>query len=289
MKEFLELRINYKYSHLLFKEDEGVNLGDPEFGYSVKVVKIDTSAPVFEEIRRVNEYVRNKYDSFFFAGWIFHRKYTEKELNDTKLFQMTVRKYFETVGEDCGTEYDESCACKICGSGRKQISPLRLKKGRFLHGRDVARTFGGEIVVSKKFVNVIVENGIKGMTFGPVFFGENRAEDCSQLMIEGQNLELAEQTQFGVNPYDFSEKSETEIFKCPQGDNLGLNILSEAYVKDCPPLHTSDFFISEQTVGLKTGYLRPEHLLFCSPGLYRVIKENHLKGFNFEVAHIVNQ
>jgi hypothetical protein len=44
-----------------------------------------------------------------------------------------------------------------------------------------------------------------------------------------------------------------------------------------------------QTVGLKTGYLRPEHLLFCSPGLYRVIKENHLKGFNFEIAHIVNQ
>ena len=26
MKEILELRINYQYAHLLFKEDEGINL-----------------------------------------------------------------------------------------------------------------------------------------------------------------------------------------------------------------------------------------------------------------------
>ena len=32
---------------------------------------------------------------------------------------------------------------------------------------------------------------------------------------------------------------------------------------------------------------RPTHLLFCSNRMMRLIKENKLKGFEFEVAHIV--
>lgn len=54
MKELLELRVNYKYAHLVFKEDEGVNLGDFQ-GYSVKVVKIDTSSAVFEKVGQVSK------------------------------------------------------------------------------------------------------------------------------------------------------------------------------------------------------------------------------------------
>ncbi|MBR1667618.1 MAG: hypothetical protein IJ693_04975 [Bacteroidaceae bacterium] len=287
MKEFLELRIDYKYAHLLFKEDEGVNLGDDIFGPSVKVVKIDTGSPIFEKVGQVNKSVREKYNNLFFAGWKYIRKYTTKELTDARLFQMDVRKYFEPTGEECGTEYDEHCACEICGSGRKQVSPLRLKKGRFLNKRDVATTIGNEIVVSKRFVEVMKENCVKGMTFGPVYWGKNLAEDCYQLMTKGEVLEISEQTKFGINPYDFSEKEGTEVFKCPQGDNLGLNILSEVYVKENASLFTTDFFISKQTCGMKSGYLNPTHLLFCSPRLYHVIKDNGLKGFDFEVAHVV--
>ena len=54
MKEILELRINYQYAHLLFKEDEGINLGDPLFGPpSVKVVKVDTSTPLWEQVKKI--------------------------------------------------------------------------------------------------------------------------------------------------------------------------------------------------------------------------------------------
>jgi hypothetical protein len=162
-----------------------------------------------------------------------------------------------------------------------------LKKGRFLNKRDLATTIGNEIVVSKRFVEVMKANDIKGITFGPVYIGQRKSEDCFQLMVEGEKLELSEQTKFGVNPYDFSESSKTEVFKCPKGDNLGLNILSEAYVKEKASLSTTDFFISRQTYGMKSGYLNPAHLLFCSPKLYHVIKDNGLKGFNFEVAHVV--
>ena len=62
MKEILELRINYQYAHLLFNEDEGVNLGDPLFGPpSVKVVKVDTSTPLWEQVKKTCDYVYETY------------------------------------------------------------------------------------------------------------------------------------------------------------------------------------------------------------------------------------
>ena len=288
MKEILELRVNFKYAPLLFKDDEGVNLGGNSiYGPSIKVVKVDTGTSLWIDVCKVSKLVYEKYKECFFYGWEYQRKYTTKELAEAKLFQMNVRKYFEPAGEECGTIYDESCACRICGSGRKQASPLRLKKGRFLNNRDVAITIGNEIVVTKRFVEVMRDNGIKGIKWGPVYVGEKLSEDCFQLMVEGEKLELSEQTKFGVNPYDFSESSKTEVFKCPNKDNWGLNILSEAYVKEKASLSDADFFISRQTYGMKSGYLNPAHLLFCSPKLYHVIKDNGLKGFNFEVAHVV--
>ena len=288
MKELLELHIDYKYAHLLFKEDEGVNLGDPLFGPpSVKVVKIETSSPIFEQVGQISKDIREKCNDLFFAGWKYIRRYTTEELAEARLFQMNIRKYFEPTGEECGTMYDEHDVCKLCGSGRKQISSLHLKKGKYLNKRDVVSTIGDEIIVSRRFVDRMKENNIKGMSFGPVYIGKELSEDCFQLMTEGEELEISEKTVFGINPYDLSERSGTEVFKCPQGDNMGLNILSEAYVKEDENLHTSDFFISRQTYGMKSGYLNPQHLLFCSPKLYHVIKDNGLKGFDFEVAHVV--
>ncbi len=296
MKELLELRVNYKYAHLLFKEDEGVNLGNPVRGYTIKVVKIDTSSSLFAEVEKVSKSVYEKYGECFFYGWEYQRKYSSKELHDAPLFKMTVRKYFEPSGEECGTEYDNNCACKLCGSGRKQISPLRIHKGRFLNKRDVATTLADEIVVSKRFVEVIRENDIKGISFSPVFFGKQESEDCFQLMVEGNRLKVDERTKFGGEPFEVvkDEENTQYISPCPNGDHLGLNLLSEVYVKYSPIINQYDFFISQQTFGVKNDggpnrpLLRPHHILFCSPKLYRTIQENHLRGFNFEVAHIVD-
>lgn len=293
MKELLELRVNYKYAHLVFKEDEGVRLGDPAFPPSVKLVNVDTSTPLWEKVKEACDYVYKEYKESFFYGWAFKRTYTTRELADAKLFRMEVRKYFEPAGEECGTEFDMSNACPICGTGRKQVSPLRLKKGRFLNKRDVAATIGGkEIVVSKRFVEVMRENDIKGMTLGPVYIGASLSKDCFQLMMEGEHLDVAEMTKFGGAPYDSHPDVDGYAEGCPKGDHLGLNILSEAYVKTSEVLSQYDFFLSRQTVGVKRSFLPqslfyPHYILFCSPKLYHVIKDNGLKGFNFEVAHVV--
>lgn len=68
-----------------------------------------------------------------------------------------------------------------------------------------------------------------------------------------------------------------------------MNILSEAYIKDSPILKDLDYFASTQTVGLKKNLFRPFHLLFCSNRMMQIIKENKLKGFKLEVAHVVDE
>lgn len=167
---------------------------------------------------------------------------------------------------------------------------------------------GEEILVSERFRQVMEDNDIKGIRYAPVFSGKRQIE-YFQLLPE-HYFDISPKTKFGVNPHDFSEREEEgyyvnreyangkrervwfspPIYKCPAGDNLGLNILSEAYIKNDPLLEGLDYFASRQTVGHKgEGLIRPRHLIFCSNRMRQIIVENKLKGFKFEVAHIVDE
>lgn len=238
--------------------------------------------------------IHNKYKDMLFYGWRYVRKYSAFELRNARLFRLEIRKYIEPCGKEMGTQYDESHVCPLCYTGGVQISPLRLRKGRYLYHKDVAITIGYEIIVSKRFVDMCKANEVKGIYFGPVYYGKNQSEDVFQLLMKSTELDISDQTRFGVNPCDFSEYDDNgpfgkrEYYRCPNGDNLGLNILSEAYVKDCPGLQESDFFISRQTYGVYRGLAVPRHLLFCSPRLMQLIKDNNIRGFDFEVAHVVD-
>lgn len=77
-----------------------------------------------------------------------------------------------------------------------------------------------------------------------------------------------------------------EIYKCPKGDTIGLNLLSEPYVADNPLIKDFDFFASRQKLGVKRGLLRPEPIYFCSPAFRKMIEEEKLSGFEFEITNI---
>ena len=141
MKETIEFRINYDYAHLLFKADEGKNLGT-----SVKVVELSKEDPRYSQIPIIDREVKKKYDKGFFYSWQIKRKYSKKELDTATLLHLKIKAVFEPTGEECGTLYDESAACEICGANRKQLSPLILIKGT-IPKTDIARTIGGEVVV----------------------------------------------------------------------------------------------------------------------------------------------
>jgi len=289
MKETLELRINYDYAHLLFKADEGKNLGT-----SVKVVELSKEDPRYNQVPIIAEEVKRKYDRGFFFGWQIKRKYSKKELETATLLHLKIKKTFEPTGEECGTLYDEAVACEICGANRKQISPLILKKGT-IPKKDIARTIGGEVVVSEKFVNAARQRNLKGLQFSPI-----SVEKYYQLIADTE-VELSHRTVAGVDPWDFSEgsngieftvsegrpvKFEKEIYKCPEGDTIGLNLLSEPYVLNSQSIGEHDFFASKQKIGVKRGLLRPEPIYFCSPAFRKMIEEEKLSGFEFEITNI---
>ena len=304
MKEIVEFRIIMRYAHLLFRDDEGTNLGD-----SVKVVRIDKNDPRFNAIGDLQKKARENND-LFFTCFDYRRSYTETEINNAKWFLMFRTRHFEPTGEECGTIYDESSACPICGSGAKQLSPLKLKRSS-IPKADMAESiaWGDETIVSERFVNMVKDNNLKGMDFEPVISSANRGQKLNYYQVRPQcYLDFSKKTVFGQTPFNLSgvfpgctlegvqpdgtlvkKVIPPEIYKCPNGDNMGLRILSEVYIKTSPILDDLDFFASKQTVGGRGGVIRQHHLFFCSNRMMRLIKENNLKGFKFEVAHIVDE
>jgi hypothetical protein len=293
MKEILECRVNYKYAHLLFKADEGKNLGT-----SVKVVELSKEDPRYSQIPIIEKEVERKYGKGFVFGYRIKRKYSKEELNSATLFHLKTKTMFEPTGEDCGTQYDDTVACEICGANGKQIGPLVLKKST-IPKKDIARTIGGEVVVSEKFANAIKRFGLKGLILAPVKFAKS-VSDYYQLTAKAE-VELSSHTITGVNPFDFSESSEgcevtipgagyfkfeKKIYKCPKGDTIGLNLLSEPYVLNSQLIGKYDFFASRQKIGVRGGLLRPEPIYFCSQAFRKMIEEEKLSGFELEIANI---
>lgn len=277
MKEIVEFRIIMRYAHLLFRDDEGTNLGD-----SVKVVRIDKNDPRFNAIGELQKKALEN-NTIFYSCYEYKRFYSEAEITNAKWFQMFQTRHFEPSGEECGTVYDESSACPICGSGAKQLSPLKLKRSS-IPKADMAVTiaWGDETVVSERFVNLVKDNSLKGMDFEPVISSANRGQKLNYYQIRPQfYLDFSKKTVSGKDPFHLSGG-------CPNGDNIP-DILSEAYIRSNPVLEDLDFFASRQTVEGRVGVIRPSRLFFCSNRMMRLIKENNLKGFKFEVAHIVDE
>lgn len=274
MKEIIELRINIDYANLLFQEFEGKKIGS-----SIKVIEITKDDPRYQQIPLIAEEVKRKYDRTFFYGWKIKRKYSKKEIENAELLQLKIKSIFEPTGEECGTIFDESESCDICGANRIQISPLILKKGT-IPKKDIAKTIGGEVIVSDRFLNAVKRRNLKGLKLSPTNLNK-----YSQLNTDAQ-IELTLDTVSGINIFDLYSSDEGEIYKCPMGHNIGLNLLSEASVLKNELIANNDFIKSKQKIGVKRGLLRPEPIYFCSQAFRLMVEEEKLRGFEFEAVNI---
>ncbi|HVG57895.1 MAG TPA: hypothetical protein VNA24_05030, partial [Hyalangium sp.] len=189
-------------------------------------------------------------------------------------------------GEECGTAYDETTACKRCGVGASQTSALILDTRRIPKGKDIARTIGGEIVVSRRFANAFSEHGLQGAKFQPVLHRERRGlepSEWSQLVVTSSPVKFSPRTVTGNTPFDLDDQNE---HRCPRGHTAGLTWLSEFFVLRSS-YDGSDLLCTEKMFGLRRGYLRPEPQLVISQKLRRVLVDMKAKGFELEVAHLV--
>src|SRR6218665_1112599 len=277
MKEIIEFRVFKEHYHLLSKPNNAV------FNGAVYVIYVERTDSVFEEIRQLSQVIKKNPNDRFFGYSNIKRKYNKKELATATLFQMKIKTAFEPAGEECGTLYDETVACEICGANRKQISPLMLKKGS-IPKRDIARTIAGEVVVSEKFAEAFKQRGLRGVALEPAVFGKGTSGYYQ--LVATSEIELSQRTVAGINIFDLSTSSEREIYKCPKGHTIGLNLLSEAYVLNSPSINDSDFLVSKQKIGVKRGLLRPEPIYFCSQAFRKMVEEEKLSGFEFEITNI---
>lgn len=280
MKEVITLRIWTEYSSRLFKPDEGRDLGTD----SVREFSLDMKDPRIAELRELQIATRIERGFGIISWWRIKREYTPDELNRASLFRLRGLPIFEPAGEECGTEYDEATACCSCGAGRVLAGPLRLHASRMPRKKDIALTIAGELVVSERFCEFLTRRNMKGIHVQPVLNGRKGAEiqGWKHLVFRNEYAEVMPPTQAGIDPFDYDAEG---TYRCPEGDTLGLNLISELTVAGAT-LPDSDIIATKQFFGQKMGLLRPERQLLVRPATYAAMKDSHLKGFKFEIAHV---
>jgi hypothetical protein len=301
MRETYEFRVKEEFAPMLFAENEGERLSG-----TIRKVTIHPDDPRFERIGILQNELHSTGRSFF-SGWDLRFGYTRAELSAAQCFRLKITSAFEPTGQECGTNYDDSEACDhvfaragqlqipgytiptpayTCGVGSKQLSDLFLKWRRIPKSKDISRTIAGEVVVSKRLVDLCNNERITGVAFRPIKqFPASSAEskDWFQLIVQSAEAEVAPPTRTGVKPFDFDP---TGRFRCPKGHVIGLNLLSEVSIKS-PTRRDADVVCSRQFIGARTGLLRPERLILISPRVWRLLETHEVKGSAIEVAYLV--
>jgi hypothetical protein len=280
MKEIYEFRVLEEFAPLLFEADEGKRLGD-----TIRKIEIATDDPRYLTIGRLQAEIGAKTDRLFFSSWNLRRRYSKAELEAATLFELQVTSIFEPAGEECGTKYDETTACPLCGAGAKQITPLYLPERRIPKSKDFSRTIANEILVSRRVAELFARHAITGFVLLPVRYNRvssAESQDWFQLIVNNSGAEVIAPTRIGINPFDEDEKGE---YRCSQGDLIGLNLLSEVFIKSAS-LGNEDIIRTRQYVGVRGGVIRPERIILVSAKLRRLIEYEKLKGYEVEVAHL---
>jgi hypothetical protein len=255
MRAIAEFRVDDKFAHLLFADDEGKRLGS-----SVRKVTLETTDPRYQRIGELQKRLRKTGKSFFY-GWSLKFLYSAAELRAACLLHLKITSSFLPTGEERGTEYDETAACPICGAGAPQITPLFVREDRLPKTKDYCESWGGEIIVSRRIKELFARHRMTGARFESVhprkrsnagstewfqFFPENSTAEIVPPTRTGDTLfddggepaaqrdtswmdKLPSQVRHGL--MEQFERMKEEIYHCPFGDTVGLNLLSEVYIE----------------------------------------------------------
>jgi hypothetical protein len=279
MRESAELRIPEEHAKRFLAPDEGLSLGG-----TVRKLELNTASSRFSEIGIIDKKLRREGRALFTACRI-RRRYSKAEIAAAELFHFRVTSVFEPAGEECGTKYDESAACPHCGAGARQITPLYLPEKRIPKSKDFSRTIAGEIVVSRRVFELFSRKGITGAELRPIHASPSSSAESPnwfQLLVSNEDVEVVSPTCVGTDPFDEDEKGE---YRCPNGDLIGLNLLSEMFIKSASR-GDADIISTRQFVGTRRGLLRPERIILISPKVRNLIISEKIKGIENEVAHV---
>lgn len=279
MRELFEFRLFESEARKYFRPDEGRQLSA-----LARAVRTPARGSLFTKVALVESNLRRE-GRHLVASWSCTRRYTPGEYARALWLLGSVARVFEPAGEECGTVYDSSEACELCGFGARQVSTLRLRTGRIPRGIDIARSIAGEIVVSERFAGWLATEGLTGTDLRPVdAVGKPRSSGSNwyQLVPERAEVEVAAPSAFGVDPF---AAPESDASRCPEGHVLGLRRLTELSATESS-LSPVDVQATRAAVGHRLGELRPERMLIFSRRFFESFRRSGLKGLAFEVVHV---
>lgn len=168
VKTQIEYRISEQIAQTVFDPSEGKRITD-----SVRAVTIDASDHRWPLL--VNLYTAGHGAGFF--SWQIRRSYSPSETESAKLHLLRVNTNVRPTEEQCGTLYDNTETCPLCGAGRVQTSPLRLNLSEGPQIAEIAETWAGEVIVSRRVVRLLIDSGMTGFGLGPVQRSKRGAEE----------------------------------------------------------------------------------------------------------------
>jgi hypothetical protein len=313
MRENAEFRIDEDFAHMLFADHEGKRMG------AVRKVTLETSDPRYKRVGELQKSLLQSKRKPFFYGWSLSYQYSSSELEAAALLHLKRTSFFEPAGEERGTKYDETAACPICGAGAPQTTPLYLPENRIPKSKDLSQTIAGEIVVSRKIKELFARHRITGARLNAVRYSQRSSAESSdwfQLIPANPTAEIVSPTKIGSTLFDEGDDEQyypnetawhgldalpplvrlnmlkqinqmkKEVPRCPNGDAVGLNLLSEVSI-EASTKPNSDIVATRQFLGCRRGLLRQQRLILISPRLYGLLAAEKIKGFKVDVAHLV--
>lgn len=284
MRVFYELRVREKSASLVFAPDEGKLLS----GQTIRKVMISSDDPRIPKIKTLQKELTGRNEPPLFFGWSIHFKYAKREFEEADLFYLIFESFFEPAGEECGTIYDETVACPVCGGGRKQVGPLLLKSSKIPKRKLVARTIASELIFSAELVEALEDAKVSGIDFSPVLDSKGKNKlTWYQPMITSSPISLKPPTLIGHGLF-FDDPAYDK--RCPVGiENhvLGCNLLSEVFVNG-KEWDGSDFVRTKELIGYRSGLLVPYPLIFVSQKVRRVLDSVQGRGYSLEIVRFAN-
>lgn len=163
MKTRTHIHFNFKSEYFplvqqIFRKlgrEDLANAPEKEFGYGL----------TFDDEIRAREFT-NELGKHEFVLLSIRKEfiYTLKELEAAPLLSMSVTSAHRgDGGPTYGTKYDLSNACKKCGAGAIQTSPLYMKPSEIPRNGKMFQTLDHEYLVSREVAEALQEGGVKGL------------------------------------------------------------------------------------------------------------------------------
>jgi hypothetical protein len=285
MKAFAEFRIPERYAQEFLSPTVGRT-----FDGFARQMRVSVGSSVYKQIGELENLILEREGKHFFLGWTIERRYTEEELMSAELLILKITKAFEPAGEECGTVYDFTSACKVCGSGFNQVSELFLDLHTIPKHTDITRTISDEIIINPAFNNALTENGKGGYKLRSVQHRSSNENSrmpnvgAWQQLIPSSQVDMSPLTKTGNNP--FNEDLDNE-YRCPLGHTAGLSVISELFLyRDS--WDGSDVVATKQLFGVNRGFLRTFPIIAISRSAYQRLLQAKCRGYTVEVVHLVD-